>query len=1309
MSKETQGQTLPPETPSRFSELRPGIYLWNVPEDETAETVQELFDRLEEILAADNTKRIGLVVDLVGSRPPDYGVLKKIQRNLSKYRSQVAYIAFLVDTNELVRSAATIAVKTILKIRFGFYRSQSQALESVQSQLKQNSGFNTDGLKNLSWWGNPIIRITSIGVTFGLMFPLIATSVLVAERQITWWEAQTSTGWLIWIIDTAPLFLGVFAYLIGQRQAELMKMIELNRYDDQEAQFDFSDFKRLYPRSQLVINFLLGFVALTLLGLSVRMILLPKGTGQESASYLKKYAPLKTEVQALAKHLVESDLALKRMADRHISDSRESEISWSRDAKNYVDHFETFSSISWVDLQGNWRWSYPKATSKLEKEIRQWASPRLKSKLFSRTPYPSVYLYHSTSLENSGLVLVHPTLDSEVSLTGALVSIVETASLLPNSRPSETFIEVLVDGQSLKTFPTIGDLIFKVDTTLLERSLSIAIRSQIGSQRYTFPLQWDNVTKVILLFSFLVSGAAIGVFHLMRINRVIRGDQNWLLEAVDQGIASVGLDFKISFINPALSALLGYSREELRGRDIHELLHRDQSGELSCENTHCLFLEAIREGETRKFLDFQVWRHDGQHIWVNLEVTPVLRGGHLVGSVFSFENVTERKMQSDIRRGVAAIREAYINSSGRKEDFYRSVLETFILVSNSQWGAFLEIHRKKDGLPYGEEVSAIKVVKDADGLRFQELGQKEKQEFKELREVHEWSFYKGKTVIENDRLDSRYLCLFTIFNNDEMTFQIALLNTTIPYRESEIVELQPMMESLSSIYSLNRAEEESRRLAELVRKSGVAVVGVDLNGLVTTWNEKASEVFGWKDFEIIGKSIGLVSPDHLKSQSRDLINQVVVRDNFQCETVWLAKDRMEIPVEIYLSAIKDRTGQIVSIAFYSIDIREKKKIENQLLHAARLASMGEIAAGVGHEINNPLAIANGNVERIKMLIANNGVQDPRIDDCFAKYRTASWRIANIVQGLRTFSHPQTESNQIFDFVDAVNETLLLIKEIYEKDEVRLEWQEPDGTLWVKGNRGRILQALLNLLSNAKDAVEDTKNKIVRLEMQSTLGSVTLKIIDQGRGIPDDQKAKVFDAFYTTKDVGRGTGIGLSLTRTIVHEHGGEVSFDSSESGTTFVIELPLSLKSQDQIDVNEARSSSGQLGFKVLVVDDEEGIREILRDLLEDAGCEVIEAQDGRVALKKIDQHQPEIIFTDLKMPEMDGVEMIGELRARENFRLPKIVVITGAVRQVNAKQDEAELLAHVDAVVLKPFDEGEILSILEDFRRDAKPQALSA
>lgn len=237
-------------------------------------------------------------------------------------------------------------------------------------------------------------------------------------------------------------------------------------------------------------------------------------------------------------------------------------------------------------------------------------------------------------------------------------------------------------------------------------------------------------------------------------------------------------------------------------------------------------------------------------------------------------------------------------------------------------------------------------------------------------------------------------------------------------------------------------------------------------------------------------------------------------------------------------------------------MKGKKNSESD--HRVHLTSLGQFASGVGHEINNPLNIINGFLTMITQRLHETNYSDPLVFEKLESITLANKRISTIVKALREFSNENSQVVADLNLHDLVFEVFVMIRDLYRRSSIEVEFECENKSIKVWGNKERLQKALISLLSNAKDALNDVKAAKVTILIEETEREIKIIITDNGVGIAEELKEKVFNPFFTTKDVNKRIGIGLTLAHAIAVEHGGRIELDSkAEIGTKIIMLLPI--------------------------------------------------------------------------------------------------------------------------------------------------------
>jgi PAS domain S-box-containing protein len=389
-----------------------------------------------------------------------------------------------------------------------------------------------------------------------------------------------------------------------------------------------------------------------------------------------------------------------------------------------------------------------------------------------------------------------------------------------------------------------------------------------------------------------------------------------------------------------------------------------------------------------------------------------------------------------------------------------------------------------------------------------------------------------------------------------------------------------------------------------------------------------------------------------------------------------------------------------SVLTMARDVTLKKQLEHQLVQADRLAALGTMAAGVAHEINNPLAYVMLNLEWVARKLPH--VQEdpsslPAMMVMLDEARQGAARVSAIVRELRSFSRADGETRKHVDLASVVQSAIKMVgNEIRHRAQVVTSFEPVRAVL---ANEARLEQVVVNLLLNALQAMpEGTAAKnVVRVNVrQDGERRAVLEVSDNGDGIPADVLPRIFDPFFTTKPVGVGTGLGLSICHGIVMSLGGKIgAYSDPREGTTFRVVLPTTetLASDSVPPVSEGPTSRDAVRARILVVDDEPAIAHTLRELLSPQH-EVLSATSGREALTLLAGDDFDVVFCDLMMPAMSGMELYHRIKTDRPGLEARIVFMTGGAFTAGA----AEFLASVSNRRLeKPFSLGLIEQIVRD------------
>ncbi len=482
--------------------------------------------------------------------------------------------------------------------------------------------------------------------------------------------------------------------------------------------------------------------------------------------------------------------------------------------------------------------------------------------------------------------------------------------------------------------------------------------------------------------------------------------------------------------------------------------------------------------------------------------------------------------------------------------------------------------------------------------------------------------------------------------------------------------------------------ESEIRYRAIFENTGTAMVILEDDTTISLCNEKFEKLACSRKSDIVGKSWTTFAA---KDDLERMLSQHKLRrtspESAQRAYEFRFVDKLgtSTPVLLFINLIpetKTSIASIISISDQRQAEKEREQLQVQLFHASKLASIGTLAAGVAHEINNPLAVAAGFQDILKMHLKDLQVSDAKVINIFSKQERAFHRIENIVNGLRTYARSDTEILQPIDLHDVIKDTLTLIQSIFEKSSIIFEvFLDADKSSTI-ANIGKFQQVLMNLFTNAKDAFEESgKEGIIRIETKNESDRVVVKISDNGPGIDEKHLGTIFDPFFTTKAPGKGTGLGLSIVHSMIDQFKGQIRVDSTKGvHTTFTISLPCVEPSKHVT----APKAHAKLAGRALIVDDEPDIRLAIVNYLGDSGLDFCEASDGVEALDILKKEPFDFLITDLKMPRMNGDVLIVEVaKIRPDT---KVIVITGGIVTEYSKEQRDIIRQYADAYLKKPL-----------------------
>ncbi len=501
--------------------------------------------------------------------------------------------------------------------------------------------------------------------------------------------------------------------------------------------------------------------------------------------------------------------------------------------------------------------------------------------------------------------------------------------------------------------------------------------------------------------------------------------------------------------------------------------------------------------------------------------------------------------------------------------------------------------------------------------------------------------------------------------------------------------------------ALRESEEKFRALFE---QAAVGVVQADASGKFIRVNRKFAEMLGYSWKEMEGMNVhAITAPEHMDEsleRIRSLLNGE--RQDFTIEKKYLHKGGGIVWALVNVSIFRPAPGKEICLVVVAQDITDKKNLEEHLIRSEKLSAVGQLATGIAHEFNNILMVIKGNLQ---LASVEGGMSRKDTLDMYALLDRQVDKGSDIVSKIMSFARPKPLKVETFGIRDMVYEVISLQLEQMRLENVAPVMEIPEG-LEISADRDQLQQVLMNMFLNARHAIYPKGFGQIRVSAECHEGKASIRVSDNGIGMDDQTKKKIFLPFFTTKGAFsdnalniKGSGLGLTVCSNIVQMHGGQILVESQEGvGTAFTIVIP-DRKGKRSHEKNAGSVSGVQNDFselKVLVVDDEHEICLPLSKTLCHLGCGKTRATISPFeALSLVQADPPDLIFMDILMPGMSGMQLLGRIRSGNR----KICVI-----MMSGKLDvdiEEFKKAGASGFLQKPFGRDEVLEVLAQVRNE--------
>jgi len=740
-----------------------------------------------------------------------------------------------------------------------------------------------------------------------------------------------------------------------------------------------------------------------------------------------------------------------------------------------------------------------------------------------------------------------------------------------------------------------------------------------------------------------------------------------LIDSFDDLLLALSLEGDIRAANRSFADLLGQPFQKIIGRPLMEFVEDASGGQQ----------ESLARGMSR-FLDSRQW---------NGAVQIRLKSN---GAVHYFECVAHAMVRDGKVHGLTVLARD-ITSMRRNEARFTELFETL------QEGIYIATPEDR--------------ILEVNPALVRMLGYESKEELlaKRVSEIFVDELMRNDTIREVNRQPSPEGREITLRRKDGQP--LVCLNTTTAIRDStgKVVRYQGALVDITTQRAIEkRLHKEQEFARRLVDSFPDLIFVVDANKRYSFVSPKVPVVLGYETAEYIGTVFGeRTHPDDRGSVLALLHDLLTGRKNFgSVENQVRHKNGEWRRLKCHFSPLFDEAGKIDGVVISGRDVTEVKRLEEQLVQAEKLAAMGQMLAGVAHELNNPLTAILGVSE---LLRDRQGIDESTKRQLEMTHRQAR-RAARIVQNLLEFSRPASPQKRPVDLNVIVERTLQLHEHSLRRNSVETEFIAQPGLPVVVGDANQLIQIFLNLISNAEQAIREVRiGGHIRIRLGQVGNRIFVNVQDDGPGIKPEALPKLFDPFFTTKRPGGGTGLGLSICMSIVREHGGNIEAESLPgSGASFTVFLPIPVTGNRLIP-RDLDTSSGEWippslellkDRTILVLDDEESIRMLLSEGLSAQGLKVDCAGTAEQALSLILGCRYDVILCDLNLSgnglNADGYNVSQRLKVAAGMNKPEVIFMSG-----NVLGDEAHAAADMPYKLQKPFRIADVLNqLMEVFVR---------
>jgi two-component system, cell cycle sensor histidine kinase and response regulator CckA len=779
-----------------------------------------------------------------------------------------------------------------------------------------------------------------------------------------------------------------------------------------------------------------------------------------------------------------------------------------------------------------------------------------------------------------------------------------------------------------------------------------------------------------------------------------------LLNAAGDGIFGLDIQGAITFINTAGARLTGWAAADLAGKPVSTILHQlgihRSPGTQDDLFTGAAFIDGtVLIGDTDEFK-----AKDGTTFPVEYTSTPVHEGNNLIGSVVVFRDVTDRRESESLRARQSrqsALRADVAFGLTHGDNLRQFLQRAMQCIVKHLDGAFARVWTLNPEENMLELEASAGIYSHIDGQHGRipvgtlKVGKIAKSRMPEVTD---------NLLADPDILDKEWVMRermvafigFPLFVEARLVGVMAMFSRNkLP---ADAVELMGCVaDTLGQGIVRKQAEEKVAEQAALLDKSQDAIVVIDLNQRCTYWNKSAERLYGWENNNVYGQNLEeLIFRDRAYFERAK--STTLQKGEWHDSACTVHRGDETLTVESRWTLVTHENGKPRCLLIINTDVSDQKRIEAQFLRTQRMDSIGTLAGGIAHDLNNVLSPIMMSVEILK-----SKLHDEQSKRMLGILESSARRGADMVKQVLTFARGVEGERVLLQPRHLLTDVVKMVGETFPKTVVFKS--RISENLWpIVGDATQLHQVLVNLTVNARDAMPEggaltlsAENYVLETDIEHNGVMilpgyyVLIQVTDTGMGIAPEALDKIFDPFFTTKEPGKGTGLGLSTVLGIVKSHGGFVQVQTDTGkGSTFLIYLPAQEGMQSlpaENEPNQLPSGSGEL---ILAVDDEASVLTMLKETLETFGYRVITARDGTEAVATYTAHRNEIraVLTDMLMPHMDGPSTIRVLK-----RIDPSVKIIAASGLMDCEKVKGLTGLDQLAFLVKPYTTEKLLTLM--------------